>query len=92
MRILARGGYSDCPGPIVVQVAHFVGEPLALVWCHSAVVVDYDVVGRRHGALVHLLRDYQEVVPEKRRLEMYEDDVNAFDTKEEELERYLFRN
>lgn len=63
MRVLAGGWHSDGARPIVVQMAHFVRQPLALVGCHTAVVVDDDVVSWGYGTLVDLLRDDQEVVP-----------------------------
>lgn len=54
--VLTRCRYTHSARPIVVQVAHFVGQTLALVWGHSAVVVDDYVVSWRHSSLVYFLR------------------------------------
>lgn len=63
MRVLARRGHSDRSWPVVVQMAEFVRQPLAVVGRQFIVVVDDDVVGRRDSALGHLLRCDQEIVP-----------------------------
>lgn len=54
--VLTRCWYTHRARPVVVQVAHFVGQTLALVWCHVAVIVNDDVVSWRHCSLVNFLR------------------------------------
>ena len=65
MSILAGGRHPDRARPVVVEVGELVGERLDVFWQQPGGVLHYVVGGRVDGALVHRLRDKEEVVPKQ---------------------------
>ena len=43
VRVLTGGGHSHCPGPVVVQVAQFVGQLLQMVGGQPRVILNHVV-------------------------------------------------
>ena len=65
MSILAGGRHPDRARPVVVEVGELVGERLDVLWQQPGGVLHYVVGGRVDGALVHRLRDEEEVIPKQ---------------------------
>ena len=65
MSILARSRHPDSSRPVVVEVGELVGERLDVLWQQPGGVLHYVVGGRVDGALVHRLRDEEEVIPKQ---------------------------
>lgn len=61
--VLAGSRDSDGSRPVVVEVAHFVGQALHVVRLQSSGVPDHVVVGGGHCSLPHRLRHQEEVIP-----------------------------
>ena len=63
MRILARSGHPDSSRPVVVEVGELVGERLDVLGHETRCVLHHVVRGWIDSALVHRLRDQEEVIP-----------------------------
>ena len=70
MSILARSRHPDSSRPVVVEVGELVGERLDVLRQQPGGVLHYVVGGGVDGALVHRLRDEEEVIPEQNGLSM----------------------
>ena len=65
MSILARSRHPDSSRPVVVEVGELVGERLDVLRQQPGGVLHYVVGGGVDGALVHRLRDKEEVIPKQ---------------------------
>ena len=63
MSILAWSWDTNCPRPIVIQMAQLVGEALEVVRLQARAVMNDVTVGWRDSALSDRLADQEEVVP-----------------------------
>ena len=63
--ILAGGRHPDRARPVVVEVGELVGERLDVLWQQPGGVLHYVVGGGVDRALVHRLRDEEEVIPKQ---------------------------
>ena len=63
--ILARSGNPDSARPVVVKVGELVGERLYMLRHQAGGVLHHIVGGWVDSALVHRLRDEEEVIPKQ---------------------------
>ena len=80
MRILARSGDPDSAGPVVVKVGELVGERLYMLRHQAGGVLHHIVGGGVDSALVHRLRDKEEVVPKQQRMNIKQDQIKTEQT------------
>ena len=72
--ILAGSRHPDSARPVVVEVGQLVGERLDVLRQQPGGVLHYVVGGRVDGALVHRLRDEEEVIPRQEVMNVKETD------------------
>lgn len=63
--ILTWRGHFHRAGPVIVEVAHFVGEFLHVIGLKLRSIFQNNIVRRCYSALSHILRNQKEIVPKR---------------------------